>query len=161
MFFSGNLQTSLCVVFRNCLFRALGDQIEGDHTLHARHRREAVKYMRDHRSDFEPFMEDNVSFDKHCKCEYSSLNHFQDIFAVNRDLLILVQESTSFSNSKRVDMRELMPRQLNCINYNDCTCCSQRVKERFLGYSPSSRKWTPQEPEKKCPQLELAAYGNL
>lgn len=49
----------------NCLFRALGDQIEGDHTSHARHRRETVKYMRDHRSDFEPFMEDNVSFDKH------------------------------------------------------------------------------------------------
>ncbi|XP_020608262.1 OTU domain-containing protein 3-like isoform X2 [Orbicella faveolata] len=49
----------------NCLFRALGDQIEGEHTSHARHRRETVKYMRDHRSDFEPFMEDNVSFDKH------------------------------------------------------------------------------------------------
>lgn len=49
----------------NCLFRSLGDQIDGDHTMHARHRRETVKYMRDHRDDFEPFMEDNISFDQH------------------------------------------------------------------------------------------------
>ncbi|XP_068754292.1 OTU domain-containing protein 3-like isoform X2 [Montipora capricornis] len=49
----------------NCLFRSLGDQLDGDHTTHTQHRRETVKYMRDHRSDFEPFMEDNVSFDKH------------------------------------------------------------------------------------------------
>ncbi|PFX29923.1 OTU domain-containing protein 3 [Stylophora pistillata] len=57
----------------NCLFRALGDQIEGDHTSHLRHRRETVKYMRDHRSDFEPFMEDNISFDKHLQ-ELSKLS---------------------------------------------------------------------------------------
>lgn len=49
----------------NCLFRSLGDQLVGDHATHARHRRETVKYMREHRSDFEPFMEDNVSFDEH------------------------------------------------------------------------------------------------
>lgn len=54
-------------VFRNCLFRSLGDQLVGDHATHARHRRETVKYMREHRRDFEPFMEDNVSFDEHCK----------------------------------------------------------------------------------------------
>ena len=53
--------------YRNCLFRSLGDQIDGDHTSHARHRRETVKYMRDHRDDFEPFMEDNITFDQHCK----------------------------------------------------------------------------------------------
>lgn len=59
----------------NCLFRALGDQIEGDHTSHMRHRRETVKYMRDHRSDFEPFMEDNISFDKHLQ-ELSKLSTY-------------------------------------------------------------------------------------
>ncbi|KAL9970664.1 hypothetical protein ACROYT_G023074 [Oculina patagonica] len=59
----------------NCLFRALGDQIEGDHTSHGRHRRETVQYMKDHRSDFEPFMEDNVSFDKHLQ-ELSKLSTY-------------------------------------------------------------------------------------
>lgn len=49
----------------NCLFRSLGDQLDGDHTTHAQHRRDTVRYMRAHRSDFEPFMEDNVSFDQH------------------------------------------------------------------------------------------------
>lgn len=47
--------------------------MDGDHTMHARHRRETVKYMRDHKSDFEPFMEDNVSFDKHCKCDMKTV----------------------------------------------------------------------------------------
>ena len=64
------LKLSLCwymFTYRNCLFRSLGDQIDGDHTSHARHRRETVKYMRDHRDDFEPFMEDNITFDQHCK----------------------------------------------------------------------------------------------
>ncbi|XP_031554408.1 OTU domain-containing protein 3-like [Actinia tenebrosa] len=49
----------------NCLFRALGDQLNGDHTSHAYHRRNTVQYMKDHRDDFEPFMEDGVTFDKH------------------------------------------------------------------------------------------------
>ncbi|KAK3743409.1 hypothetical protein QZH41_011542, partial [Actinostola sp. cb2023] len=49
----------------NCLFRALGDQLNGDHTAHAYHRRNAVQYMKGHREDFEPFMEDGVTFEKH------------------------------------------------------------------------------------------------
>ena len=61
------LKNNNILYFRNCLFRSLGDQLVGDHATHARHRRETVKYMREHRNDFEPFMEDNVSFDEHCK----------------------------------------------------------------------------------------------
>lgn len=71
---------------RNCLFRALGDQIEGDHTSHMRHRRETVKYMRDHRSDFEPFMEDNISFDKHCKTISVTVHLLIDI--INNNTII-------------------------------------------------------------------------
>lgn len=53
---------SLC---SNCLFRALGDQLEGHSRNHLRHRQETVDYMIKQREDFEPFVEDDVPFDKH------------------------------------------------------------------------------------------------
>jgi len=49
----------------NCLFRALGDQLEGDDRAHIRHRQDVVRYITEHRADFEPFIEDDVPFDKH------------------------------------------------------------------------------------------------
>ncbi|XP_065594206.1 OTU domain-containing protein 3 [Cyrtonyx montezumae] len=49
----------------NCLFRALGDQLEGHSRDHLRHRQETVEYMIKHREDFEPFVEDDVPFEKH------------------------------------------------------------------------------------------------
>ncbi|KFO72718.1 OTU domain-containing protein 3, partial [Cuculus canorus] len=49
----------------NCLFRALGDQLEGHSRNHLRHRQETVDYMIKWREDFEPFVEDDVPFDKH------------------------------------------------------------------------------------------------
>ncbi|XP_069804942.1 OTU domain-containing protein 3 [Dendropsophus ebraccatus] len=49
----------------NCLFRALGDQLEGHSRNHLRHRQETVEYMVKHRQDFEPFVEDDVPFDRH------------------------------------------------------------------------------------------------
>ncbi|GFR73940.1 OTU domain-containing protein 3 [Elysia marginata] len=52
---------------RNCLFRALGDQLEGHCRNHFRHRAEVVNFMRLHRTDFEPFVEDDVSFDDHVR----------------------------------------------------------------------------------------------
>ena len=53
--------------FRNCLFRALGDQFEGHGRNHYKHRLEVCQYMQDHREDFEPFVEDDVPFDRHSK----------------------------------------------------------------------------------------------
>lgn len=50
----------------NCLFRALGDQLDGTTTNHHKHRHQVVDYMRQHREDFEPFVEDDVPFDRHC-----------------------------------------------------------------------------------------------
>uniref|UniRef100_A0A8D2M952 OTU domain-containing protein 3 n=1 Tax=Zonotrichia albicollis TaxID=44394 RepID=A0A8D2M952_ZONAL len=50
---------------RNCLFRALGDQLEGHSRNHLRHRQETVQFMVQQRADFEPFVEDDVPFDKH------------------------------------------------------------------------------------------------
>ncbi|NWH89272.1 OTUD3 protein, partial [Aegithalos caudatus] len=49
----------------NCLFRALGDQLEGHSRNHLRHRQETVEFMVRQREDFEPFVEDDVPFDKH------------------------------------------------------------------------------------------------
>uniref|UniRef100_A0A0B7A1K5 OTU domain-containing protein n=1 Tax=Arion vulgaris TaxID=1028688 RepID=A0A0B7A1K5_9EUPU len=51
----------------NCLFRALGDQLEGHGRNHFRHRAEVVNYMRTHRHDFEPFVEDDMPFDEHVR----------------------------------------------------------------------------------------------
>uniref|UniRef100_A0A8C7NQ27 ubiquitinyl hydrolase 1 n=1 Tax=Oncorhynchus mykiss TaxID=8022 RepID=A0A8C7NQ27_ONCMY len=53
----------------NCLFRALGDQLEGHSRGHLRLRQETVQYMMAHRQDFEPFVEDDVPFAQHCKME--------------------------------------------------------------------------------------------
>ncbi|KAM8796359.1 OTU domain-containing protein 3 [Eudromia elegans] len=49
----------------NCLFRALGDQLEGHSRNHLKHRQETVDYMIKQRKDFEPFVEDDVPFEKH------------------------------------------------------------------------------------------------
>ena len=59
--------TYLIVLTRNCLFRALGDQLDGHGRNHLKHRGETVRYILDHRGDFEPFVEDDVPFDKHSK----------------------------------------------------------------------------------------------
>lgn len=49
----------------NCLFRALGDQLEGHSRGHLQLRQETVHYMTSHRQDFEPFVEDDVPFEQH------------------------------------------------------------------------------------------------
>ncbi|XP_030589717.1 OTU domain-containing protein 3 [Archocentrus centrarchus] len=49
----------------NCLFRALGDQLEGHSRGHLRLRQETIEYMTSHRQDFEPFVEDDVPFAQH------------------------------------------------------------------------------------------------
>lgn len=49
----------------NCLFRALADQLDGDDHAHSRHRQDVVRYITEHREDFEPFIEDDVPFTQH------------------------------------------------------------------------------------------------
>lgn len=49
----------------NCLFRALNDQLEGHTRNHLKYRFETVQYMKEHRNDFEPFVEDDIPFDQH------------------------------------------------------------------------------------------------
>ena len=47
------------------MFRAFSDQMTGSSDLHATLRREVVDYMRRNREDFEPFVVDEISFDRH------------------------------------------------------------------------------------------------
>ena len=49
----------------NCLFRALGDQLEGHEENHFKHRCDVVEYMVKHRDTFEPFVEDGVPFNRY------------------------------------------------------------------------------------------------
>ena len=53
--------------FRNCLFRALGDQYEGHSRNHIQLRLQVVDFIKKNRDEFEPFIEDDVPFDEHGK----------------------------------------------------------------------------------------------
>ncbi|KAK3583838.1 hypothetical protein CHS0354_022883 [Potamilus streckersoni] len=49
----------------NCLFRALGDQMDGHVRNHNKHRQDVSRYMMEHKSDFEPFLDESVTFERH------------------------------------------------------------------------------------------------
>ena len=49
----------------NCLFRALGDQLEGHQENHFKHRCDVVEYMVKNRDTFEPFVEDGIPFNRY------------------------------------------------------------------------------------------------
>ncbi|CAN4093740.1 unnamed protein product [Withania somnifera] len=51
----------------NCFFRALGDQLEGNEEEHEKYRDMTVKFIRNNRDMFEPFIEDDVPFDEYCE----------------------------------------------------------------------------------------------
>lgn len=53
-------------ISRNCLFRALADQLNGDNKVHGRHRKDVVEYMKNHKDDFAPFLDETVTFEKYC-----------------------------------------------------------------------------------------------
>ena len=51
------------------MFRALADQLYGNSKAisgyHMKLRREVVDFIRQHREDFEPFVDEDVTFDRH------------------------------------------------------------------------------------------------
>ncbi|GKU98922.1 hypothetical protein SLEP1_g11857 [Rubroshorea leprosula] len=51
----------------NCFFRALADQLEGNEDEHGKYRSMVVQYIVKNREKFEPFIEDDVPFDKYCQ----------------------------------------------------------------------------------------------
>ena len=48
----------------NCFFRALAKQVDGDEQLHGRARQETIRYMREHREEFDQFVH-GVDFDSY------------------------------------------------------------------------------------------------
>ncbi|KAL6651832.1 hypothetical protein ACP70R_010757 [Stipagrostis hirtigluma subsp. patula] len=50
----------------NCFFRSMGDQLEGNEEEHMKYREMVVDYIVKHREEFEPFIEDEVPFEKYC-----------------------------------------------------------------------------------------------
>ena len=52
------------------MFRALGDQLDGHMGNHYRHRQDTTTYMLEHRDDFQPFVEDDLPFEKHSMCGF-------------------------------------------------------------------------------------------
>ncbi|XP_073274317.1 OVARIAN TUMOR DOMAIN-containing deubiquitinating enzyme 7-like isoform X2 [Primulina huaijiensis] len=49
----------------NCFFRALADQLEGNEDKHEKYRNMVVRFIKNNREMFEPFVEDEVSFDEY------------------------------------------------------------------------------------------------
>ncbi|NXB20372.1 OTUD3 protein, partial [Rhagologus leucostigma] len=99
----------------NCLFRALGDQLEGHSRNHLRHRQETVEYMVRQRGDFEPFVEDDVPFDKHvanlAKPGTFAGNDAIVAFARNNQMNVVIHQPNAplwqIRGTDRSDAREL------------------------------------------------------
>ncbi|KAL0395816.1 UNVERIFIED_CONTAM: OVARIAN TUMOR DOMAIN-containing deubiquitinating enzyme 7 [Sesamum calycinum] len=51
----------------NCFFRALADQLEGNEDEHEKYRNMVVRFIKNNREMFEPFVEDEVPFDEYCR----------------------------------------------------------------------------------------------
>lgn len=57
-------------ICRNCLFRALVDQLPDQTGCHNHRilRRDIIEYMKSHPDDFAPFMEDDdITFEEYCE----------------------------------------------------------------------------------------------
>jgi len=80
----------------NCLFRALGDQLDGNIHEHMLHRQDVVQFMTDNRDDFEPFVEDDISFDEHIRnlSESGTFGGNDSIVAFSRlhDLTVVIHQ---------------------------------------------------------------------
>ncbi|MGH0179017.1 UNVERIFIED_CONTAM: hypothetical protein FKN15_000390 [Acipenser sinensis] len=87
----------------NCLFRALGDQLEGHSRNHLKLRRETVEFMIAQRHDFEPFVEDDVPFEKHVaslgKSGTFAGNDAIVAFARNHGVTVVIHQVNTLSYS--------------------------------------------------------------
>lgn len=99
----------------NCLFRALGDQLEGHSRAHLRLRQETVDYMKTHRQDFEPFVEDDVPFEQHLSnlAQHGTFagNDAIVAFARSKQVKVVIHQLNTplweINGSEKVQCREL------------------------------------------------------
>ncbi|NXQ28964.1 OTUD3 protein, partial [Alaudala cheleensis] len=116
----------------NCLFRALGDQLEGHSRNHLRHRQETVEFMLRQRGDFEPFVEDDVPFDKHvanlAKPGTFAGNDAIVAFARNNQINVVIHQLNAplwqIRGTDRSDARELHIAYRHGEHYDSVRSCS-------------------------------------
>ncbi|XP_016134734.1 OTU domain-containing protein 3-like [Sinocyclocheilus grahami] len=150
----------------NCLFRALGDQLEGHSRGHLRLRQETVQYMMTHSQDFEPFVEDDMPFTEHLS-NLSQLGTFAGndaivAFARSQQLKVVIHQLNAplweINGTEKPSSRELhiayrygdhydsvrktgdnseSPAHLRIESLNNCRRFGDGQKEKSRGASPS------------------------
>ncbi|XP_033642292.1 OTU domain-containing protein 3-like [Asterias rubens] len=131
----------------NCLFRSLGDQLDGHGRNHLKHRGETVRYILDHRGDFEPFVEDDVPFDKHienlAKSGTYAGNDSIVAFARRHGLNVVIHQLNApdwrISGNDRPGTRELHLAYHNGDHYSSIRKYGDKLQEptKFKSSDPS------------------------
>jgi hypothetical protein len=75
----------------NCFFRALAKQVNGDEQLHGRARQETIRYMREHREEFEHLVEDFDSYVDHMSREGTFVEGELEIWAAANAFNVCIQ----------------------------------------------------------------------
>lgn len=147
----------------NCLFRALGDQLEGNSRNHLKHRQETVDYMVKHRNDFEPFVEDDVPFDRHVSNLAQSGtfagNDAIVAFARNNQVNVVIHQLNNplwqIRGSEKANSRELHIAYRYGEHYdsvrrvNDNTEAPANLHTEMLSKDESNRKVKPKLKQKE------------
>ncbi|KAK1942222.1 OTU domain-containing protein 3 [Phytophthora citrophthora] len=106
----------------NCLFRALGDQLYGDQHQHAQVRKNIVNYLEQHRSDFEPFMEDEEKFEKYCERmrEDGTWGGNQELYAAARlfQVYVIVHQDQPSARIMVIECDRLKPTRIVHVAYH-------------------------------------------
>ena len=50
----------------NCLFRAIADQLEGDEKKHCQYREAAVRYIKQNKELYAPFLDEDETLEQYC-----------------------------------------------------------------------------------------------
>ncbi|XP_022109291.1 OTU domain-containing protein 3-like [Acanthaster planci] len=132
----------------NCLFRALGDQMDGHGRNHLKHRAETVQYILEHRDDFEPFVEDDVPFDRHienlAKSGTYAGNDSIVAFARRHGLNVVIHQLNApdwkVSGSDRPEARELHIAYHNGDHYSSVRKFGDKSQEPTKFKSSDPRK---------------------
>ena len=109
----------------NCLFRSLADQLEGNQALHLSFRSEIVNFMNINKEYFEPYIEDDESFDDYIirMGKQSEWGGYQELYAASQLYKIhivvhqLEAESLTFIYNKVEDELSNFSRQSSEYKY--------------------------------------------
>ncbi|KAG7391123.1 hypothetical protein PHYPSEUDO_005890 [Phytophthora pseudosyringae] len=101
---------------------ALGDQLFGDQHQHGEVREEIVRYLEQHRDDFEPFMEDEEKFDKYCARmrDDGTWGGNQELYAAARlfQVYVVVHQDQSSARIMVIECDGLKPTRFVHVAYH-------------------------------------------